>query len=286
MFYGIITSSGRRRHRGSNILKRCLAEHLPPAAVYYFLKRFLFYPSTCVGFTSHTTCSTSLFVSAMFFFFFWCFHSLQHRSPPRNTVIFTARRNGRRCYSTHIHARVWSLKVATGPSVMSWNEGSGCGDEHVARKDKRKTAVSYCRFPSLHTCIIQFNIFTFYGPKYSWMIRAQGELVGNLVDLRKLAPRDACFGRSCFFCPFFFPPVPPCFNEINIATSLYPRVLCYVTPSPANEIMNSWLDTKADEGIFEHSKSERGEEKRERTFPKLIFISRVHAYLIESAWIS
>lgn len=73
MFYGIITSSGRRRHRGSNILKRCLAEHLPPAAVYYFLKRFLFYPSTCVGFTSHTTCSTSLFVSAAIFFFFLMF---------------------------------------------------------------------------------------------------------------------------------------------------------------------------------------------------------------------
>lgn len=54
----------------------------------------------------------------------------------------------------------------------------------------------------------------------------------------------------------------------------------------ANEIMNSRLDTKADEGIFEHSKRERGEEERERgdrTFPKLIFISRVHAYLIESA---
>ena len=90
----------------------------------------------------------------------------------------------------------------------------------------------------------------------------------------------ASAGVVAFFlllrCPF-------CLSKINIATSLHPRVLCCVTPSPANEIMNSRLDTKADEGIFEHSKGERGEEKRERTFPKLIFISRVHAYLIESA---
>lgn len=45
---------------------------------------------------------------------------------------------------------------------------------------------------------------------------------------------------------------------------------CVVTPSPANEIMNSRLDTKADEGIFEHSKGERGEKEGEN-IPKINF---------------
>lgn len=37
-----------------------------------------------------------------------------------------------------------------------------------------------------------------------------------------------------------------------------------ITPSPPIEIMNSQPDTTADEGIFEHSKSERGEGEREK----------------------
>lgn len=159
--------------------------------------------------------------------------------------------------ATHIHAQVWSLKVV-GALIMSRNEAwvllrRSCSTE----KDRRKTAVSYRRFPLLHTCIIQFNIFPFYGSKYSWMIRAQGELV------RKKKLGESL--RTCFLRRMFGPglfSLPPCFNKISIATSpSYPRILCSITPSPANEIMNSRLDTKADEGIFEHSKGERGEKE-------------------------
>lgn len=106
------------------------------------------------------------------------------------------------------------------------------------------------------------------------------ELRANLLKTWRICGNllpATCVSAGVVFIALF------CFNKIYIATRPYPRLLCYVTPSPVNEIMNSRLDTKADEGIFEHSKRERGEKEGERTFPKLIFISRVHAYLIESA---
>lgn len=88
-----------------------------------------------------------------------------------------------------------------------------------------------------------------------------------------------CFLRCVFWPELFFvvahPHPPPRFQKIYIATSLYPRILCYVTPSPVNEIMNSRLDTKADEGIFEHSKRERegGKKKKKEgeNIPKINF---------------
>lgn len=73
------------------------------------------------------------------------------------------------------------------------------------------------------------------------------------------------------FC--FFTSPPPHFNKINIATPLHPplqHVALSYELSPANEIMNSRLDTKADEGIFEHSKRERGEKEAEN-IPKINF---------------
>lgn len=78
-----------------------------------------------------------------------------------------------------------------------------------------------------------------------------------------------------FFCfvLFFYVPPPPHFNKINIATPLHPplqHVALSYELSPANEIMNSRLDTKADEGIFEHSKRERGEKEAEN-IPKINF---------------
>lgn len=94
------------------------------------------------------------------------------------------------------------------------------------------------------------------------MIKAQGELAQNLAKLRKLAACDMRLGRTCFHCPL------PLTSSVSLhrCTPAY----CVVTPSPANEIMNSRLDTKADEGIFEHSKGERGEKEGEN-IPKINF---------------
>lgn len=79
---------------------------------------------------------------------------------------------------------------------------------------------------------------------------------------------ETCCLRRAFLGGVVF--VAPSFNKLNITTLLYARILCYVTPSPANEIMNSRLDTKADEGIFEHPKRERGEKEGEN-IPKINF---------------
>lgn len=229
--------------------------------MYCFLQSFLFYPSTCVVFTSYTACSSRLFVSAAFFCFF-CFDvlTLPH-SHYRGTQALTALLESDS--STHSESR----GLPGRPSQTETRR-----DSCVAETEKLQW--SYCRFPSLHTCIIQLNIFPFYSSKYSWVISAQGKLFQNLANMWKVA--------SCLFFFFFF--------FFGGRSCFFHRTLCYVTPSPANDIMNSQHDTKEDEGIFEHSKEkERVREKgreRERTFPKLIFISRVHAYLIESAWIS
>lgn len=108
------------------------------------------------------------------------------------------------------------------------------------------------------------------------MIRARGKLFQNLANLRKLPSWYVCFWPKLgdFFVLFcFFTSPPPHFNKINIATPLHPplqHVALSYELSPANEIMNSRLDTKADEGIFEHSKRERGEKEAEN-IPKINF---------------
>lgn len=87
------------------------------------------------------------------------------------------------------------------------------------------------------------------------MIRAQGKLAQNLGgSLRTCFPRRA---RAVFIAHFLS------VEQTGVTAS---QTYCGVTPSPANEIMNSRLDTKADEGIFEHSKGRaRGERGREHS---------------------
>lgn len=228
-----------------------MSEHLFTAAVYYFLKQFFFYPSTCVVCTSYTT---RLFCVCHVFDVFTLPHGLYW-----GKLQFSAQWDGQQRNSAHIHAEVWRLRVRRGIYYeQKW------GKKIMLQRKTRKSAVSYRRFPSLHTCIIQLNIFPFYGPKYSWMIRAQGELVQNLANLWKLASCAVRFGLLFFFV-----------SPLSLKQDLYPNIsvpciLCYVTPSPVNEIMNSRLDTEADEGTFEHSKRERGEKQGEN-IPKINF---------------
>ena len=94
------------------------------------------------------------------------------------------------------------------------------------------------------------------------------ELRANLLKTWRICGNllpATCVSAGVVFIALF------CFNKIHIATRPYPRLLCYVTPSPVNEIMNSRLDTKADEGIFEHSKRERGGKRRGENIPKINF---------------
>lgn len=108
------------------------------------------------------------------------------------------------------------------------------------------------------------------------------ELRANLLENIFFGESKTGFSPRMFLTSLFFSSTPLALTRSIVCNVAILRfVLCY-TIIIANEIMNSRLDTKADEGIFEHSKNERGRE-RERAFPKLIFISRVHPYLIGSA---
>ena len=151
--------------------------------MFYFLKQFLFHPSTCVGFTSYTTCSTSPFVSAMCLMF-----SLFH-------TVFSEEHCNLLCSGTdcRVTAPTYTLQSGVWGSSGRVSSAGVREDDHVAEKDRRNTAVSYCRFPSLHTCIIQFNIFPFYGPKYSWMIRSSGRTCSKLGE-----SVETCFLRRVF----------------------------------------------------------------------------------------
>lgn len=109
---------------------------------------------------------------------FWCVHSSTH-SLARKTVIYCAAEE--MAAPTYGTSFTVSQDVA-GACVMS-KMRYGLLRTLCCRKKDKKFSVSSCTFQSLYTCIIQFNIFPFYDSKYSWMIKAQGELAQKLANL-------------------------------------------------------------------------------------------------------
>lgn len=148
------------------------SKNISPPRVLYLLKQCLFYPS-CLWWLHHL--HNLLNQAACVCKVFWCFHSSTH-SLARKTVILLW--GGRQCFTV-------SQEVA-GACIMS-KMRNGLLRTSCCRKRQKNISVSFCTFPSLHTCIIQFNIFPFYGSKYSWMVKAQGELAQKLANLCKLA---------------------------------------------------------------------------------------------------
>lgn len=112
--------------------------------------------------------------------------SLFHTLFSEENCDFTVQQRRWQPISPHIRHMLYSKSEVAGACVMSKMK-NGLLRTSCCRKTQKKISVSSCTFPSLHTCIIQFHIFPFYGSKYSWMIKAQGELAQKLANLWKLA---------------------------------------------------------------------------------------------------